>query len=275
MGANTSFALLCTLIVVGARVSQERAEGVYLFDCGGRIQRVDGAGTFVTPAMQLAEIDSTLPHRVRDGCSIHAGWFDADSDRLVLVVQTQPLMDEHHALPTRLLPLTVPALVPQAMDSASLQPPGKPDLQAMAIDLQSIEGPFAHSIGYLHSDGTTLLVQEVTHTTPAPGPVHLTTLWQAGTVSYSRERAEATGRYALLDMNTRAQRGVVVTTAGATHDDRVVCFTPSGRIYLAAARDTLLILDVTEPSRRSIVSDLTIDLYWAACAGAAPKPRHR
>lgn len=272
MRANLCFALLCVLIVDAASLSQEQPQGAYFFDCGGRIQRVEGAGTSVSPAKHVAEIDSTLPYRARDGCSVHAGWYDAEDDVLVLVVQTQAWMGEHDDLPTRLLPLRLPQLVPQAIDSGSLQPPSKPDRQAIAARLQSIEGPFARSIGYLLSDGTTLLLQELTNTTPAARPVRLNTLWQAGTISYNPAHTDATGRYALLNMTVGAQLGAVVSTLGAAQDDRVVCFSPSGRIYLATARDTLTILDVTEPGQRSIVSDLTLDLHSTACASVAGRP---
>jgi hypothetical protein len=266
MKAHFPGALLSTLIVGAAMVFPRQPDSTYLFDCGGWIQRVDGIGILLTPAKHVAQVDSTLPDDVRDGCSIHAGWYDTSSDRLVLEVQTQRWRDEHDSLPTKLLALETAALLPQATEARSLTPPTRPNWQATAATLRSMASPFPRSIGYLLSDGTTLLLQEVTNVPPARRPVELNLRWLAGTVSLNKGHAGATGRYALLDIVTRAQRGVEVSTTGGVHDHRVVCFTPSGKIYLAATRDTLLVLDVMEPTRRLIISDLTLDLYWTACA---------
>ena len=266
MKVHFSGALLSTLIVGMAIVLPRQPEDTYLFDCGGRIQRIDGLEIPVKPAKHVAQIDSTLPDHVRDGCSIHAGWYDSDTDRLVLVVQTQQLQDEHDSLPTKLLALVTPGLLLQATEVGSLRPPTRPDVQVTAASLRSIESPFARSIGYLLNDDTTLLLQEVTNVSSARLPMELDLLWLPGQVSLNEGRANATGRYALLDIMTRAQRGIEVSTGGTVRDHRVICFTPSGKIYLATTRDTLLVLDVMEPTRRSIVSDLSLDLYWTACA---------
>jgi hypothetical protein len=261
-----ALALLTPVVACSALALPGQQEGVYLFDCSGRIQRVDGNGMVVTPASHVADIDSTLPHQVRDGCSVHSGWQDSDNDRLVLTVQTKPWQDEHDSLPTKLLIVTTPGLMPRATEGPLQRPPERPYSPAIMTSLQAIESPFLRNAGYLLSDGTTLLLQELAIAAPSPRHIQLNPLWQSGRVSLNRGYPNATGRYALVDVATREQRGVVVSAVGIEDNDRVVCFTPSGRIFLAGTRHTLVVLDVTEPSQRSTVNDLTVDLYWTACA---------
>ena len=122
-------------------------------------------------------------------------------------------------------------------------------------------------MGYVSPDGTTLLLEELGAPTRTRTPgISLDFGWHAGTVELNPPDADATGRYALFDLTGGTERGSVVSVTGAAFDDRVVCFTPGGRIYVATARDTLTVLDVAEPGRRSSLGGLDLDLYWTACA---------
>ncbi len=254
------------LVLGTGMASSSQPEDVYLFDCGGMIQRISGSELAASNGLHVSGVDSSLPDHVRDGCSIRAGWYDSAAHRLTLVVQTQKWMDEYGNQETKQLTLMTPALVPVAGEARVLPGPRRPDGRAIWARLRSIESPFDHSVAYVLSDSSTLLLQELSSAASRPRPpIVPRLLWKHGAISLNRPDTDATGRYALLDFASGEQRGAIVSAIGAVEEHRVVCFTPSGRIFLAAARDTLLVLDAMDPACNSLVP-VAVDLYWTACA---------
>jgi len=254
------------IVVVLATVHPAPPEHVYLFDCGGNVRHLVVDAPVGSSSIPVSAIDTTLPNRVRDGCAIHAGWYDVPTGNLVLRVQVRSGMDENDALPTKLLWLT-PAPERASDQDQSAAALSRPDAQTIRAAVESVESPFVRSAGYVSPDGTTLLLQELaTASATRHPPIALNFGWHAGTVELNPPNADATGRYALLDLTSGTQRGSVVSVTGAASDDRVVCITPGGRIYVATARDTLTVLDVAQPDRRISIGDLGLDLYWTACA---------
>lgn len=75
---------------------------------------------------------------------------------------------------------------------------------------------------------------------------------------------------ACLNLDTGARIGQVVEGGGSPDEARILCFTPSGRVYLAVSRNALELLDVFEPERRWAFRGLDIDLYSAGCAWRDP-----
>jgi hypothetical protein len=254
--------VLAGLIVATGQACGTPPDDVYLFDCAGWIQRIDAVSA--TRPVHVSEIDSTLPDRVRDGCAIRAGWRDADGNTLMLAVQTQALLDEDGEVPTKVLALATPRLFLLAEQGPLPEQPATPDRRGLAERLEAVEGPFRRSAAYLLSDGTTLLLQELTERMGESGLRH--PVWHAGSVSLNQAQPDATGRYALVDISSGTQRGGVVSATEAADDHRLVCFTPDGTIYVAVARQTLLLLDVMDPAQHTVIGDLAVDLYWSACA---------
>jgi hypothetical protein len=239
------------------------SDTTYLFDCSGRIQRIDGLAPSAEPVFQVSQLDSTLPVQVRDGCSIRAGHYDRVHRRLLLVVQ--PRSGEDSAgLSTRVLTLATPMLVPIAGER---QNPGEAALMAEPVMrlMGTIRSPFPRSAAYLLSDTTTLLLQELVPSESAFLPVELASQWQSGKVSLRQPRADATGRYAVWDLATGALRGTIVTVPDSVGQHRVICFTPGGELYLAATRHVLLVFDTSTPTRPPLVREMSLDLYWTAC----------
>ncbi|MGD8698199.1 MAG: hypothetical protein PVJ43_02845 [Gemmatimonadales bacterium] len=239
---------------------------VYLFDCQGRVLRLQGPDFSDRTLRHVTEIDSTLPERVRDGCAIHRGWFDGARDRLLLIVQTEAGQDENDSLPTKLIELEDFAPLREIPRSTSSARPGGPDRKEVAVRLTSLRAPFSRSMAYILADGVTALLQELVPGRGAEGPVTLDTGWEAGAVELQRARSEATGRYAVVDLRTGTWRGEVVATEEGVADARVVCLTPSGLVFLATARDALLVLDVMDPKRNQTIAGVELDLHWTACA---------
>jgi hypothetical protein len=254
------------IIIVLAAAHPAPPEHVYLFDCEGNVRHlvddapVEGSGT------RVSAVDTTLPDRVRDGCAILAGWYDIQTDQLALRVQLHAWADTSGTIPTKLLWLT--SALERAPDRNRSSPaPSRPDAHTVRAAVRSIESPFARSVGYVSPDGTMLLLKELgpSSGTRTPGIV-LDFGWHAGTTELDPSTWNATGRYALFDLASGTQRGAVVSVTRVGSDDRVVCITPAGRIYLATARDTLTVLDVAEPGNRTSLEHLGLDLYWTACA---------
>lgn len=243
-----------------------QAESVYLFDCQGRILRMEAPDFSLRSLTHVTRVDPTLPDRVRDGCAIHDGWYDDARDRLVLVVQTRAWQDENDSLPTKLLELT--GLAPVAQDSVS-PPPARSsrlDRQDVASRLASLPGPFAQSQAYVLPDGVTALLQEVTPTGAAARPLTLDTGWEAGAIGLRQATSRATGRYALFDLTTGTQRGAMVSAVDGAAEQRVICFSPRGLVLLTMTRGALLVLNVADPGHKLVISDIPLDLYWTACA---------
>jgi hypothetical protein len=264
--SRTAVPVSCALALAAATVLRTPPEAVYLFDCEGMLQRIEGSASSPERARHVSEIDSTLPKQVRDGCSINAGWYDRSSARLVLVVQTR-MWQQNDSVPTKVLSLAAPALVAARVATALPRQPTRPDLDALLPRLRSIRSPFVRSAAYLLGDNATLLLQELRDSAgPSPLPVEPDFLWEAGVVSFRQPRPDATGRYAVYDLAAERLRGAVASAPKGVSEHRVICFTPRGKIYVAAARDTLLVLDVMNPAHRALISDSALDLYWTACA---------
>lgn len=239
---------------------------VYLFDCQGRVLRLQGPDFSDRNLRHVTEIDSTLPERVRDGCAIHRGWFDGARDRLLLIVQTKAGQDENDSLPTKLIELEDSTPIGESSMSPASARPSRVDRQAVAARLASLRAPFNRSLAYVLDDGATALLQELVPSRGAVGPTTLQSGWEAGAIRLWQARGKPTGLYALVDLTTGAQRGEVVATVGDPSDQRVVCLTPSGLVFLATARDALLVLDVVDPRRNQTIAGVDLDLHWTACA---------
>lgn len=258
------------LLIIGALVAfGQQSADIYFFDCSGSIQRLSDEGP-VGPARHVADIDTTLPAQVRDGCSIGNGWYDRDSESLVLTVQTTVWHDVDGRVPKRLLLLAVPDLELLAAEPPNLQRPSRPDRRAAADRVDSAGSPFPLSVAYLLDDGTTLLLQELVGQSPKRLPVRVAPYWRSGAITLQAAQPNATGRYALFDLATNMQLGEITTATGAVGEHRVVCYTPSGQIFLAKTRDSLLVLDVTDPSSSLTIGGLGLDLYWTACVQDVP-----
>ena len=252
-------------ILSAAAACSKQPEDVYLFDCGGSVQRLSHV-LGADPPKHVSAIDSTLPRRVRDGCSIHEAWYDIDTDALTLTVQTNAIQNSNENLPSKSIALATPTLtllVPEGRRPT----PREPDMDAAVASARSIQGPFVRSVKHLLDDGKTVLVQELLESEEARLRGGVVYRWRSGSVAHRREDTTATGRYALMDLNTQRQLGDVVSVGGAASHSRVVCFTPSGRIYLAPARDSLVVLDVAVPGWQFTVGGLAVDLFWTGCAG--------
>lgn len=263
----TAVAYLPAMVVtVLAAAHPTPPEHVYLFDCGGNVRHLVDDAPVAGSGIRVSAVDTTLPDRVRDGCAILAGWYDVQTDHLALRVQLHAWADTNGTIPTKLLWLT--SALERAPDRDQSTPaPSRPDAQAVRAAARSVESPFARSVGYVSPDGRMLLLAELGAPTRTRTPgMTLDFGWHAGTVELNPSNWDVTGRYALFDLPSGTERGAVVSTTGAASDDRVVCITQGGRIYVATARDTLTVLDVAEPGRRVSLGDLGLDLYWTACA---------
>jgi hypothetical protein len=262
------------LLVLGAmplasrppNISQSKT--VYLFDCQGRIFQMEIPGLSHRTLRHVTEIDPTLPESVRDGCAIQSGWYDGAGNRLVLVVQTEAWQGESESLPTKLIELRDFTLASEDTESPSPARPREIDRQEIVGRLASLRAPFARSFAYVLDDGVTALLQELAPSGLSADPIALDIRWDAGAIGLRQPTREATGRYALFDLVAGAQRGAVVSTVKEIAEQRVVCVTASGFVFLAAARDALLVLDVADTTRRLDIANVPVDLYWTACASS-------
>lgn len=256
--------VLCAAALAAGAVQQEMPQDVYLFDCGGTIQRLSDAEP--ADARRVSDLDSTLPSEVHDGCAILSGRYDNSKSQLLLRVQAEA-WQRNDSIPTTVLALRVPDLRPERTDVEAALRPERSARTELARRVRALEAPFARSVAYVLGGYDMVLFQELQETSP-PGPMSVRPdiLWQAGTVALREARPDATGRYAVADLSTGAVRGSVVTAPQGSAQQRVVCFTPQGRIYVAAARDTLAVLDTTHPDGRAVQAAVTLDLYWTACA---------
>jgi hypothetical protein len=155
MTTTMSFPLVAAMILGAAGVSAEPPEDIVLFDCLGTIQRLSGSDFSVSHDLHVSAVDSSLPVQVRDGCSIHAGWYDRAAHGVVLVVQTERLLDDEDEPAARQLTLTIPTLTPMVGEARTFEPPRRPDGRAIRARLEAIESPFARSAGYALSNSTT------------------------------------------------------------------------------------------------------------------------
>lgn len=259
--------LLVILVLTTVMRAQDPASGVVLFDCGGTIQPIGGPGSPTGAARHVSTVDTTLPARVRDGCAIWRGWFDEDRGHLMLVVQTRAWAEPDGTLPTRTLRLSTPDLISLPDDGRAVARARDPDWPTLRATLDTLPGPFVASIGYVLADNRSVLLQEVQSAPARPRPrVVPRTQRRAGVVALAKHEPAATGRFAVVDAVTGTQRGGIVSALTEGGELRVVCATPDGRLYLAVARDALLVLDVVHPERRVLVPGLEVDLYWTACA---------
>jgi len=250
--------VLCAAALSTGPVQQEGPQDIYLFDCGGTIQQLSDAEA--SDAWRVSDLDSTLPSEVRDGCAILSGWHDNSESHLLLRVQTEG-RQRGDSIPTRMLALAVPGLVPVGRGIPAAPRPERSDRTELIRQVRRLEAPFPRSIAYVLDGYDTVLFQEMQADSSA-GPMSV----HPGTVSLREAHPDATGRYAVADLSTGAVRGSVVTAPQGSAEQRVVCFTPQGRIYVAAARDTLAVLDTTRPDGRAVQAAVTLDLYWTACA---------
>ena len=256
-------------IALGSRTQgTSQVESVYLFDCQGRILRLQGPDFSDRNLRHVREVDPTLPERVRDGCAIHHGWYDGPRNRLVLVVQTEAWQGENDSLPSKAIELRGSRDVGEDSVFPSPARPRRIGRQEVAMRLASLRAPFARSFAYILDDGVTALLQELAPSDVGADPIAIDIRWEAGAIRLRQPPSEATGRYALIDLVAGAQRGAVISTAGEVAEQRVVCLTPSGFVFLAARRDALLVLDVTDPTRRLTIADVPLDLHWTACASS-------
>ncbi len=257
---------LASLVICGSTGCARRASDVYLFDCLGTVTRLDGSNLSLHAGGHVSEIDTTLPVQVRDGCSIHRGWYEVEADRLLLVVQTEPTQGVNDSLPTDLLALAVPDLQLGTRSSLSMDGARNLDRQAMRTEILSIDPPFAFSAAYPLYGESKVLFQELIEPDVGNQPILAHVLWEPGVPTARRSSRAATGRYALFDLVGNSQHGSVIATTGNTADDRVICFTPDGLVLLANARDSLLVLDTRAGERRQTHTDTGLDLYWTGCA---------
>jgi len=256
--------VLCAAALAAGAVQQETPQDIYLFDCGGAIQRLSDAEA--ADAWRVSDLDSTLPSEVHDGCAILSGWYDSGRSHLLLRVQTEA-WQHGDSIPTTVLALRVPDLRPERTDIEAAPRPKRSARTELARRVRALEAPFARSLAYVLDGYDTVLFQELQETSlPGPMSVQPEILWRAGTVSLREAHPDATGRYAVADLSTGAVRGSVVTAPQGSAQQRVVCFTPQGTIYVAAARDTIAVLDAAHPDRGVVLAAVTLDLYWTACA---------
>jgi len=264
--ARSAVTALCAVAIAAGFVQRQTPRNVYLFDCGGTIQRLSVAESGASLARRVSDLDSTLPSDVRDGCAILSGAYDVVGSRLLLDVQTEGRQRDD-SIPTRVLALAAPGLVPveagfQTAPRAERSAPG-----ALGRRIRALDAPFARSVVYVLDGYDTVLFQELRETSPsAPVSVRPDLMWKPGTVSLREAHPDATGRYAVADLATGTVLGSVVTAPQGSAQQRVVCFTPRGRIYVAAARDTIAILETAHPDSRAVLAAVSLDLYWTACA---------
>ncbi len=254
------------LVVCSATACAPEFDDVYLFDCGGNVGILDGNELTVGRAVHVSAVDSTLPGRVRDGCAISRGWYVSGAERLFLQVQIQAAADATDLLPTRTIVLSVPDLRPAERTEHTPIPERRSDSRALLRRIPLVRSPFASSAAYYVYGEATLLLQELEPGTADAGVIWPVTVRIPGAVELGQAIAGATGRYALYDLATDTQLGDVIAVVGGSDDDRVLCTTPDGLFVLAAARDSLLVVD-TKGGRGSVVSRTPeLDLYWTACA---------
>jgi hypothetical protein len=258
--------VLCAAALAAGAVRQETPQYVYLFDCGGTVQRLSDADVPAGDARRVSDLDPALPSEVRDGCAILSGWYDTGSSQLLLRVQTAG-RQRGDSTPTRMLALAVPGLVPVGRGIQAAPRFERSARAELIRQVRRLEAPFPRSIAYVLNGYDSVLFQELQEDSSAgPMSVQPDILWRAGTVSLREAHPHATGRYAVADLSTGAVRGSVVTAPQGSAQQRVVCFTPQGRVYVAAARDTLAVLDTTRSDGRAVQAAVTLDLYWTACA---------
>jgi hypothetical protein len=261
---------------------------VHLFDCTGWIQAI-GPDGLATPAVRISGLDASLPNRVRDGCAIHAGWYDLERAALVLEVQTAALADADDELPTRFVSLSLPNLDPLESSASPTAWAAARNDPAAAL-LPTDDAPFSHARAYVREEAGSMLLEEVVNVaglgptgevTPASRARGVTEerppatrdhyvlphVWRAGIVTLRTPAdARATGRYALMDLESGAQRGSLLTLPPRTAGHRVLCFSSDGLVLLALDPHTLLVLDAREPNWSSTVSGPAVDLNWTGCA---------
>ncbi len=267
MKAKRLLVRLALLVICGSTGCGPRTGDVYLFDCLGTVTRLDGSDLSLTPGRHVSQIDTTLPAQVRDGCSIRGGWYEADADRLLLVVQTEPVQGTNDdSLPTKVLAVAVPDLRSGTGSSLRMDGVQSEQRQEMRTRILSIDPPFVFNAAYPLYGESKALFQELIEPDVGNQPILAHVLWEPGVPTMRRSSRAATGRYALIDLERNERDGSVVSTAGNTADDRVVCFTPDGLVVIANTRDSLLVLDTRDGERRQAHTDTGLDLYWTGCA---------
>ncbi len=255
------------LLVVYGSGCERSASDAYLFDCLGTVARLDGSRLSLHTGGHVSEIDTTLPAQVRDGCSIRRGWYEAGADRLLLVVQTEPIQGANDdSILTKVLAVAVPGMQSGTESSLRLDGVQSVERQEMRTMILSIDAPFVFSAAYPLYGESKVLFQELIEPDLANRPIMANVLWEHGVPTTRRSSRAATGRYALFDLVGKTQYGSVVSTTGNTTDDRVVCFTPDGLVLLATTRDSLLVIDTRDGRRKQPHTDTGLDLYWTGCA---------
>ena len=258
---------LALLVIYGSAGCERRAGDVYLFDCLGTVARIDGSDLSLHAGGHVSEIDTMLPARVQDGCSIRGGWYEPGAGRLLLVVQTEPMQRANDdSLPTKVLAVAVPDMQSVAGSSLRMDRVRSEERQEMRTKILSIDPPFEFSAAYPLYGESKVLFQELTEPDVGNQPILAHVLWEPGMPTARRSSRAASGRYALFDLVESTQYGSVVSATGNTADDRVVCFTPDGLVLVASTRDSLLVLDTRDGQRRQAHTDTGLDLYWTGCA---------
>jgi hypothetical protein len=188
------------------------------------------------------------------------------SQRLHLTSQTQAIQDSTGSIQTKVLAVTGLDLEADSSPMRNSDTP-RDDVSAGSVDWwSSADGLFGSAMVYRIDNDSPVLLQELAAAESVTGTTTLDGRWNPGSVSLRRSFEGATGRYALYDVASASQLGEIVSVPSSAAAQRVVCFTPSGLILVATARDTLVVLDARDAGRRGLVAEGAFDLYWTACA---------